>query len=240
MSSAAGPPVIPNFGKGSACVTGDHAFCWGWVRDHWGDTLEPRLVEHVELTLIAVAVGFAIAFALALLTHRVRAIEHPIGVGAALLYTIPSLAIFQILVPFFGLSTATVEIPLVGYSLVILYPNIVAGLRAAPPDVLEAARGMGLRPRQVLARVEVPLAVPAIIGGLRVAVVSTVSIATIAAFVGEKGLGYPIFLALKEPTPFRTEIYAAGVLVVALALTCDTVLVLLRRALVPWTRVSTA
>ena len=240
MSSAAGPPVIPNFGKGSACVTGDHAFCWGWVRDHWGDTLEPRFVEHVELTLIAVTVGFALAFALALLAHRVRAVDHPIGIAAALIYTIPSLAIFQILVPFFGLSTATVEIPLVGYSLVILYPNIVAGLRAAPPDVLEAARGMGLRPRQVLARVEVPLAVPAIIGGLRVAVVSTVSIATIAAFVGEKGLGYPIFLALKEPTPFRTEIYAAGVLVVALALTCDTVLVLLRRALVPWTRVSTA
>ncbi len=235
--TVAGGPVIPNFGKGSPCVTGNHAFCWGWVREHWGDTLQPRLVEHVELTLIAVGIGFAIAFALALLTHRVRRVEHPIGLGAALLYTIPSLAIFQILVPFFGLTTTTVEIPLVGYSLVILYPNIVAGLRAAPPDVLEAARAMGFRRRQVLARVELPLAVPAIIGGLRIAVVSTVSIATIAAFLGEKGLGYPILLALKEPTPFRTEIYSAGLLVVALALTCDAILVLLRRALVPWTRV---
>ena len=231
-----GGPVIPNFGKGSACVTGDHAFCWDWVRAHWGDTLEPRLVEHVELTLIAVTIGFAIAFALALAAHRLRALEQPIGIAAALIYTIPSLAVFQILVPFFGLSTTTIEIPLVGYSLVILFPNIVAGLRTPAPDVLEAARGMGLTPRQVLWRVELPIAVPAIIGGLRIAVVSTVSIATIASFIGVKGLGAPIFLALKEPTPFKTEIYSAGVLVVALALACDLVLVLTRRALVPWAR----
>jgi osmoprotectant transport system permease protein len=235
MNSAG--PVIPNFGQGSACVTGDHLFCWGWVRDHWGDTLEPHLVQHIELTLVAVSVGFALAFALALLSYRRRGIEQPISIAAALIYTIPSLAIFQILLPFFGLSNTTVEIPLIGYSLVILYPNIIAGLRAAPPDVLEAARGMGLRPRQVLLRVELPLAVPAIIGGLRIAVVSTVSIATIAAFIGDRGLGYPIFLALQEPTPFKTEIYSAGFLVVALALTCDVVLVAARRALVPWTRV---
>jgi osmoprotectant transport system permease protein len=233
--TAAGP-VIPNFGHGSSCVTGDHVFCWDWVRQHWGDTLEPRLVEHVELTLIAVTVGFAIAFALALLAHRIRLFDQPIGIAAALIYTIPSLAIFQILVPFFGLTTTTIEIPLVGYSLVLLYPNILAGLRSAPPEVLEAARGMGLRRSQVLTRVELPLAVPAIIGGLRIAVVSTVSIATIASFLGEKGLGYPIFLALKLPTPFKTEIYAAGALVVALALGLDLVLVLTRRILVPWSR----
>jgi osmoprotectant transport system permease protein len=235
----AGGPVIPNFGHGSACVTGDHVFCWDWVRDHWGDTLQPSLVDHVELTVIAVAIGFAIAFALALFAHRVQAADQPIGILAALVYTIPSLAIFQILVPFFGLSTTTIEIPLVGYSLVILYPNIVAGLRAAPPDVLEAARGMGLRRRQVLLRVELPLALPAIIAGLRIAVVSTVSIATIAAFLGEQGLGYPIFQALKEPTPFKTEIYSAGALVVALALAFDLLLVLARRLLVPWTRART-
>src|SRR5581483_4160789 len=121
------------------------------------------------LTLIAVSVGFVLAFALALVAHRFRAVDQPIGIAAALIYTIPSLAIFQILVPFFGLTTTTVEIPLVGYSLVILYPNILAGLRAAPPEVLEAARGMGLRRRQVLTRVELPLALPPIIGGLRIA-----------------------------------------------------------------------
>ena len=229
-------PVIPNFGHGSSCVTGDHVFCWDWVAAHWGDTLEPRLVEHVELTLIAVGAGFVLAFALALLAHRVHAIDQPVGIAAALIYTIPSLAIFQILVPFFGLTDTTIEIPLIGYSLVVLYPNILAGLRAASPEVLEAARGMGLRRRQTLMRVELPLAVPAIIGGLRVAVVSTVSIATIAALIGGKGLGAPIFDALQDPTPFKTEIYSAGVLVVALALCCDLVLVTVRRMLVRWSR----
>jgi osmoprotectant transport system permease protein len=234
----AGPgPVIPDFGEGGACVRGDNAFCWDWVREHWGDTLQPGLVEHIELTLIAVGVGFVLAFALALLAHRVRGVEHPIGVAAALLYTVPSLAAFQLLVPFFGLNTATIEIPLVAYSLVILFPNIAAGLRAAPAEVLEAARGMGLGRREVLTRVELPLAVPAIIGGLRVAVVSTIAIATIAAFVGTKGLGHPLFVALREPTPFRTEIFAAGALVVALALACDALLVLLGRAVAPWARV---
>ena len=158
------------------------------------------------------------------------------AIAAALIYTIPSVAIFQILVPFFGLTDTTIEIPLVGYSLVILYPNIVAGLRAAPPEVLDAARGMGLRRSQTLLRVELPLAVPAIIGGLRIAVVSTVSIATIAALIGGKGLGQPIFIALQDPTPFKTEIYSAGALVVALALSCDLVLVIVRRMLVRWAR----
>ncbi len=207
------------------------------MRAHWGDTLEPHLVQHVELTLIAVAIGFTLASTLALVSYRSRRIEQPISIVAALIYTIPSVAIFQILLPFFGLSNTTVEIPLTGYSLVILYPNIVAGLRAAPLDVLEAARGMGLTRRQVLTRVELPLALPTIIGGLRIAVVSTVTIATIAALIGDRGLGYPIFLALQEPTPFKTEIYSAGFLVVALALTCDLILVIARRALVPWTRV---
>jgi osmoprotectant transport system permease protein len=233
--TAAGP-VIPNFGHASSCVTGDHLFCWDWVRAHWGDTLEPSLVEHVRLTLIAVAIGFVLAFVLAVLAHRFRGIDQPLGIAAALIYTIPSLAIFQILVPFFGLTRTTIEIPLVGYSLVILFPNILAGLRAAPPEVLEAARGMGLRRSQTLMRVELPLAVPAIIGGLRIAVVSTVSIATIAALIGGKGLGQPIFVALQDPTPFKTEIYSAGILVVGLALGCDLVLVTARRLLVRWAR----
>jgi osmoprotectant transport system permease protein len=233
---ASGGPVIPSFGHGSSCVTGDHVFCWGWVRDHWGDTLQPRLVEHVELTLIAVGVGFALASALALLAHRYRRSEQPIAIVAALLYTVPSIAAFEILVPFTGLGNLTVEIPLAAYSLVILFPNMVAGLRSAPPDVLEAARGMGLTRQQVLWRVEVPLAVPATIAGLRIAVVSTVAIATVASYLGEKGLGAPIFQALRDSTPFKTEIYAAGALAVGLALGADLVLVLARRALVPWAR----
>jgi osmoprotectant transport system permease protein len=235
----AGGPVIPNFGKGDACVTGNHTFCWGWVSRHWHDTLQPALVQHVELTLIAVGIGFGIAFLLALLAHRLRRLEHPLGIASALVYTIPSLALFQLLVPFTGLTVTTVEVALVAYTLVILFPNISAGLRSVPPETLEAARGMGLTPNQILARVELPLALPAIIGGLRIAVVSTVSIATIAAILLPKGLGYPIFLALKEPTPFKTEIYAAGALAVLLALAGDLVLVLVRRVTVPWSRVRT-
>jgi osmoprotectant transport system permease protein len=234
VSVLAAGPVIPSFGKGSSCVTGDHAFCWDWVQQHWGDTLGPALWQHVELTAIAVVIGFAIAFPLALLAHRFRRLEQPFGIFSALLYTIPSLALFQFLVPFTGLTVTTVEIALVAYTLVILFPNIVQGLHSVPPEVLEAARGMGLTRLQTLTRVELPLAVPAIVGGLRIAVVSTVAIATIAAFLLPKGLGYPIFLALKEPTPFKTEIYSAGALAVALAIGCDGLLVGLRRVLVPW------
>ena len=206
------------------------------MRAHWGDTLQPALVQHIELTAIAVGIGFALAFPLALAAHRYRRLEHPIGVLSALLYTIPSLALFQLLIPFTGLTWTTIEIALISYTLVMLFPNMVAGLHSAPDEVLEAARGMGLTRRQVLLRVELPLAVPAIIGGLRIAVVSTVAIATIAAFLLPDGLGYPILLALKEPTPFKTEIYSAGALAVAFALLCDGLLVVGRRMLVPWAR----
>jgi osmoprotectant transport system permease protein len=232
---AAGPPVvIPDFGGPSECVADNRAFCWDWVREHWGDTLQPALLQHLELTVIAVGIGFALAMALALAAHRFRPLAHPFGIASALLYTIPSLALFQLLVPFTGLTTTTVEVALVAYTLVILLPNIMVGLDGTPPDVVEAAQGMGLTTRQILWRIRLPLAVPSIVGGLRIAVVSTVSIATIAAFLLPKGLGNPIFFALKEPQPFKTEIYAAGALAVGLALACDLALVALRRALVPW------
>jgi osmoprotectant transport system permease protein len=230
-------PVIPNFGQGDSCVTGAHTFCWGWVKDHWGDTLGPALWQHIELTVIAVVIGFAIAFPLALLAHRFRRLEQPFGAVSALIYTIPSLALFQLLIPLTGLTLTTVEIALVGYTLVMLFPNIVAGLRSASDEVLEAARGMGLTRTQILLRVELPLAVPAIIAGLRIAVVSTVAIATIAGInVTSKGLGYPIFTALRDPTPFKTEIYSAGLLAVTLAIGADLIFVAIRRFAVPWTR----
>jgi len=232
---AASPgPVIPNFGTASKCVLDNDTFCWDWAKAHWHDTLGPALAQHLELTAIAVGIGFGIAFALALVAHRIRGVEQPIGVVSALLYTIPSLALFQLLVPFTGITTTTVEIALVAYTLVILFPNILLGLRAAPPEVLEAARGMGLTDREILLRIELPLAVPAIISGLRIAVVSTISIATIAAFLLPKGLGYPIFIALQAPQPFKTEIYAAGALAIGLALVFDALLVVVRRRLTPW------
>jgi osmoprotectant transport system permease protein len=237
--TAAGGPVIPNFGQGSSCVTGDNLFCWDWVKEHWGDTLQPALVLHIELTAVAVAVGSVLAFALAFLAHRRRRTEQPISIVSAVVYTFPSIALFQLLVPFTGLTFTTAAIPLVAYTLVILFPNFLAGLEAAPPEVLEAARGMGLTTNQIFMRVEVPLALPAMIGGLRIAVVSTVAIATIAASIGENSLGAPIFYAIQLPTPFKTEIYSAGFLAVALALLCDAALVLTRRLAVPWSRIAT-
>ena len=234
--TAANAPGDPGLRQGVELRAENGTFCWGWVRQHWTDTLGPALVEHLELTAIAVGIGFVLAFGLALTAHRLGYVEQPIAIVSALLYTIPSLALFQLLVPFTGITTVTVEIALVAYTLVILFPNMVAGLRAVPPEVLEAARGMGLTDRQVVLRVEVPLAVPTIVGGLRIAVVSTISIATIAAFLLPKGLGFPILFALSEPHPFKTEIYSSGILAIGLALACDASLVLLRRALAPWAR----
>jgi osmoprotectant transport system permease protein len=232
---AAGP-VIPNFGSASSCVLDNGTFCVDWVRSNWHGILEPALVQHLELTLIAVGIGFGIASAFGLFAHRFRRAEQPFSVLSALLYTIPSLALFQLLVPFTGVSVTTIEIALVGYTLVILFPTIVVGLRAAPPEVLEAARAMGLTRLQVLAKIELPLAVPTIVGGLRIAVVSTISIATIAGLLLPEGLGSPVYFALQEPHPFKTEIYAAGALAVALALACDATLLVARTALTPWAR----
>jgi osmoprotectant transport system permease protein len=228
-------PVIPDFGQGSECVRANRTFCPDWVSDHWGDVLWPRLVEHVELTLIAIGIGFAIAFVAALLAYRHRWFEQPFGIAAALLYTIPSLALFQLLVPVTGLTWTTVEIALVGYTLLILFRNILAGLRATPADVLEAARGMGLTRRQTLWRIELPLALPAIVAGVRIATVTTISLATIAAFVLPDGLGQPILDGLR--TFFKTKFIAAGALAVGLALVADALLVLVERLVTPWARV---
>jgi len=234
MIVAAGP-VIPNFGSGSRCETDNGWWCTDWLRQHWGDTLQPALVQHIELSAIAVGIGFGIAFVLALTGYRYRFLDPPIGVVADFLYTIPSLALFQLLVPITGLTVTTVEVALVSYTLLILYRNMVAGLGSVPDEALEVARGMGLTRTQTFFRVELPLAVPAIVAGLRIAAVSTISIATVAAFVIPKGLGRPIFIAL-EQNLFKTEILAAGGLAIALALVSDVVLVLMQRILTPWSR----
>jgi osmoprotectant transport system permease protein len=213
-------------------VRENHTFCWGWFKDHWGDTFQPALFQHIKLTLIAVAIGFVLALGAALLAHRRGWFETPFTVFSGILYTIPSLALFQLLVPFTGLTVATAEIALVSYTLLILFRNILTGLRDVPPEVRESARGMGLNPRQILWRVELPLAMPAIMAGLRVAVVTVISLATIAAFVVDEGLGSPIFQSISSP--FNTAFIAAGALAVLLALTADAILVLAQRLLTPW------
>jgi len=231
---AAGP-VIPNFGSGSSCEVNNGWFCTEWVRQHWSDTLQPALFQHIELAGIAIAIGFVIAFALALAGFRYRLVDPPIGIVSDFLYTIPSLALFQILVPFTGITLLTVEIALVSYTLLILYRNMIEGLRAVPEEIVDAARGSGFTRAQTFTRVELPLALPAILTGLRVATVSTISIATIAPFVIAKGLGQPIYAALSQDI-FKTEIFTAGGMVIALALVADGLLVLLQRGLTPWVR----
>jgi osmoprotectant transport system permease protein len=193
--------------------------------------------QHIELTAIAVVIGFAIAFALALLAHRRRRFETPITVTTGVLYTIPSLALFQILVgfSFLGLNRLTVEIALVSYTLLILFRNTLEGLRGVPDEVREAAEGMGLTRRQVLAKVELPLALPAIVAGLRIATVTVISLATVAAFIDDEGLGSPIFRAIQSNV-FKTELLAAGGLAVALALLADAILVVAQRLVTPWAR----
>jgi osmoprotectant transport system permease protein len=231
-----GGPVIPNYGEPSACLKHNGWFCTDWIHEHWGDTLQPALIQHIQLTLIAVGIGFVIAFGLALVALRFGFLDPPLGVFTDFLYMIPSLALFQLLVPLSGLTVTTVEIALVSYTLFILYRNIVVGLRSVPPDVLESARGMGLTRRQTFLRVELPLAMPAILSGLRIAIVATISIATVAAFLIQDGLGAPIFDAIGTPDLFKTELLAAGGLAILLALTADLLLAFAQRALTPWNR----
>ena len=231
---AAGP-VIPEFGQGSDCIRENRTFCTDWVESNWDTILWPRLVEHMELTAIAVSIGFVIAFAAALLAYRFGWFETPFAAVSGLLYTIPSLALFQLLVPITGLTVTTVEVALVSYTLLILFRNILSGLRSTPPEVIEAARGMGLTRMQTLVRVELPLALPAIVAGIRIATVTTISLATVAAFVLPEGLGQPILDGLR--TFFKTKFIAAGALAVLLAIGVDAALVLAQRLLTPWTRV---
>jgi osmoprotectant transport system permease protein len=213
-------------------VRENRTFCWDWFHDHWGDTFQPALLQHIKLTVIAVAIGFVIALGAALLAHSRGWFETPFTLVSGILYTIPSLALFQLLVPFTGLTVTTAEIALVSYTLLILFRNILTGLRGVPPDVRESARGMGLSSRQILWRVELPLALPAIVAGLRVAVVTVISLATVAAFIVDEGLGAPIFDSIASP--FNTAFIAAGGLAVLLALAADALLVGAQRILTPW------
>ena len=233
--SAGGGPTIPNFGDTSSCVQNNGTFCWDWFTQNWSGRVDfqARLIEHVELTVIAVVIGFAIAFVLAVLAHRAHWIVAPVTFVGSLLYTIPSVAAFEILVTITGINDVTVEIALVSYTLLILFTNTLAGLSAVSPEVVDAARGTGLTDAQILLRVELPLAVPTIIAGLRVAVVTIISLATVAAFIVPEGLGKPIFDALNAGD-FNTKFVTSGVLCILLALFADALFVGLQRLLTPW------
>jgi len=204
---------------------------WEWIWDH-RDRILSLFLQHLLITTIAVAVGLAISLPLALFAYRHGRAYAPVTWITGLMYTIPSLALFALLTPFTGLTILTAEIGLVSYTLLILIRNIVAGLRSVPEDVKEAARGMGYTPRQLLRRVELPLAVPAIAAGVRVATVSTIGLVTVAALIGKGGLGQLITEGLR--LLYTVEILTGALLSVALALLADALLIWGERALTPW------
>ena len=204
---------------------------WDWIASHL-DVIALRLAEHVWLTFLAVSIGFGISFVLAIWANRDRRVYPPITAAAGIIYTIPSLALFALLIPFTGLSVLTAEIALVGYTLLILVRNITVGLDGVPPDVREAAEGMGYGRWQRLWRVELPLAVPVIVAGLRVATVSTIGLMTVAAIIGQGGLG--VFILEGLNTFFATKVYLGAVLSVLLAAVADLLFLALQRRLTPW------
>lgn len=209
-------------------------FDWGWVTGNL-DVIWEKLVEHVWLTVLAVAIGFVIALPLAILAHRKRRLLPPIAGTAGVLYTVPSLALFAMLLPWTGLSTTTAEIGLVSYTLFILIRNIVTGLEGVPEDAKEAARGMGYTPGQLLWQVELRLAIPAIMAGIRLATVSTIGLVTVTTLIGKGGFG-AIFFQLGFRRFNNTAMITGAVLSVALAVVADALLMGAQRLIAPWSR----
>ncbi|MEP7378985.1 MAG: ABC transporter permease [Chloroflexota bacterium] len=206
---------------------------FAWMADHL-DELASRTLQHIELAAIAVAVGLLISFGLAVLAVRRRATYGPILAATDILYTIPSLALFVVLVTVTGISLLTVEIPLVLYTLVIFVRNIAAGFDSIPAEVLEAAQGLGYTAQQRLWRVEVPLAVPLILAGVRLATVSTIALVTVTAVLGDSFGGLGFFILEGYRRSFPTELYFGAVPSVVLALLADYLLARLQRRLTPW------
>lgn len=204
-----------------------------WMLRHLDDVYV-QLAEHVQLTAVAVGIGLAISFPLALLAYRRRQFYPPITWVTGFIYTIPSLALFAFLVPYTGLSTLTAEIGLVGYTLLILVRNTVAGLNGVPADVREAAVGLGYTSRQVFWQVDVPLALPVIFAGVRLATVTTIGLVTVTALIGKGGLGHFILLGLDRFFP--TPALMGALLSLALAVSADRILLFAQKVAMPWTR----
>lgn len=205
---------------------------WEWVGTHL-DLIGEKLVEHLWLTFLAVAIGLLISFPLAIYAHRHPRTYPPIAWISGLLYTIPSLALFALLVPFTGLSTLTAEIGLIGYTLLILIRNAVTGLGGTPDDVKEAARGMGYTERGILWRVEVPMAAPVIIAGVRIAAVTTIGLVTVTALIGKGGLGALMLGGFRNLYP-DIAVLVGVVLSVLVAVAADGMLLGMQRLVAPW------
>jgi osmoprotectant transport system permease protein len=220
-------------GPNAPCQAQNKAFCFDWAIDNF-DRYTTPLLNHLLIVLVCVAIGFAAAFGMALLSHGHRWLVPSFTGTTGVLYTIPSLAFIFLLLPITGLGTTTAIIVLSVYTLQIIYRNIVAGLANVPPESKEAGLGMGMTSRQLLWRVELPLALPEIIAGLRIATVSTVAIASLMVFANVNTLGEPLY----QQISFKTNIVIAGGLMILMAIAFDLLLLLAQRLLAPWRRPS--
>jgi osmoprotectant transport system permease protein len=218
-------------GPNAPCQAQNKAFCFGWAADNFDRYTTPFL-NQLLLVLVCVALGFAIAFGLALISHRRRWLVSTFTGATGVLYTIPSLAFIFLLLPITGLGWTTAILILTVYTLQILFRNILAGLANVPPESKDAGRGMGMTDRQLLWRVELPLALPEIVAGLRIATVSTVAISTLMVFANVDTLGGPLY----QQITFKTNIVIAGGLSILMAIAFDVLLLGAQRLLAPWRR----
>lgn len=237
MSVAALPLVLAQDGfftdrssSANSCVEHD-GLCPKWMLDHLGDYVTP-LLQHVLLTVVAVVIGFAISFSLALVAERRKWLVGPVTQASAILYTVPTLAAFFLLLPITGRGFWTAQVALVAYTLLILFRGVRTGLDGVPPEAVDAATGIGLTDRQVLWQVKLPLAIPQIVAALRVACSTTVGLATLAFFAGAGGLGGKIY----DDLTFKSNVVLASAFCVLLAVVLEVLLVLGQRAATPWTR----
>ena len=204
---------------------------WDWIFSHL-DEVWDKVFEHLVLTFIALSVGMAISLVLSVVALRFRRTYGPVTWMTGALYTIPSLALFAFLVPITGFTVLTAEIGLVGYTLLILIRNTVAGIDGVPDDITEAALAMGYDRRRMFWEIELPLALPVIMAGLRIAAVTTVGLVTVTALIGQGGVGFFILRGLGRF--FSTEIVLGTALSVILAVAIDGALIAVERVLTPW------
>ncbi|WP_049579478.1 ABC transporter permease [Streptomyces sp. SBT349] len=219
--------------RAESCLTRNEWICGEYLRSRSGE-LTDATVEHILITLVAVALAVLVAFPLALLARRYRLAAGPVLSLTTILYTVPSLAMYALLLPVFGISVSVVVCGLVLYSLTILVRNILTGLGSVPEEAREAARGMGYGRLRLLFGVELPLALPSLMAGVRIATVSAVSLTTVGAIVDHGGLGNLIYTGMDSY--FKAQVLTASVLCVLLAVTADLLLLVTQRALTPWAR----
>ena len=232
-----GEPFVRNPKEAAtACEQVNDTVCFGWAWENADRWVTPTL-EHLVLVAVSVAAGFVIALGLAVISHRRRWLMPAVLGTTAVIYTIPSIALFLLLLPITGRGTVTALIALTLYTLQILYRNIITGLANVPAPAKDAGRGMGMTERQLLWRVELPLAVPEIIAGLRIATVSTVAIATLAVFAGAGGLGDSIYTEGVQQDVFKTGIVIPSLIAITMAIGFDVLYLGAQRLLSPWRRV---